>query len=251
MERLQKIISQAGAASRREAEKLILAGRVSLNGKIVTELGVQADADKDKIAIDGNPLKKRVPKLYFLLNKPKGYISAVRDDRGRKTVVDLLADVDEYIYPVGRLDYDTEGLLLLTNDGELMNGLLHPRYEIKKTYEATVLGVVSDMDIRQLRKGVLLEDGMTAPAAVRLIDKAEDNRTCKVQLTIHEGRNRQVRRMMQAVGHRVIDLKRTVFAGLDLRGVKEGSYRQLASEEVSALKNLAGLYGQGRTGFNG
>ena len=251
MERLQKIISQAGAASRREAERLILAGRVALNGEIVTELGVQADADKDVIAIDGKPLKRRVPKLYFLLNKPKGYISAVKDDRGRKTVVDLLADVNEYIYPVGRLDYDTEGLLLLTNDGELMNGLLHPRYEIKKTYEARVLGVVSDSNIRQLRKGILLEDGITAPAAARLVEKAEDNGTSKVQLTIHEGRNRQVRRMMQAVGHRVIELKRTVFAGLTLRGIKLGSYRSLTSEEVSALKKLAGIDGQRRPEFNG
>lgn len=251
MERLQKIISQAGAASRREAERLILAGRVTLNGQVVTELGVQAEAGKDAIAIDGKPLKKQVPKVYFLLNKPKGYISAVKDDRGRKTVVDLLSDVDEYIYPVGRLDYDTEGLLLLTNDGELMNGLLHPRYEIKKTYEARVLGVASDRDIRQLRKGVLLEDGMTAPAVAQLVDKAEDGRTSRVQLTIHEGRNRQVRRMMQAVGHRVLDLRRTVFAGLTLRGVKLGSYRSLTLEEVSALKKLAGIDGQRRPGFNG
>lgn len=250
MERLQKIISQAGAASRREAERLILAGRVALNGGTVTELGVRAEPGKDEIAIDGKLLKQYVPKLYFLLNKPRGYISAVKDNRGRKTVVDLLNDVDEYIYPVGRLDYDTEGLLLLTNDGELMNGLLHPRYEIKKTYEAKVLGVLSDSDIRRLQKGILLEDGITAPADAGLVEKAEDNSTSTVKLTIHEGRNRQVRRMLQAVGHRVLDLKRTVFAGLVLSGVRTGSYRRLTTDEIAGLKKLAGIEGQRRPQAN-
>lgn len=241
MERLQKIISRAGAASRREAERMILAGRVQLNGQVVTELGVQAEAGQDEIAIDGQVLQLAVPRLYFLLNKPQGYISAVKDDRGRKTVVELLPEVKEYIYPVGRLDYDTEGLLILTNDGEMMNGLLHPSYEIDKTYIAQVQGVVKQGQLQKLAEGILLEDGMTAPAQVKLLKQAKDNSSCLVQLTIHEGRNRQVRRMLQAVGHKVLKLRRVGFAGLDLQGVAPGSYRELKPEEVAALKKLAGV----------
>lgn len=241
MERLQKIISRAGAASRREAEKLILAGRVCLNGQVVTELGIQADLKRDTISIDGQALKPSVPRRYFLLNKPQGYISAVKDDRGRKTVIDLLPEVRDYIYPVGRLDYDTEGLLVLTNDGEMMNGLLHPRYEIAKTYLAKAQGVLRQGQLKKLAEGVLLEDGMTAPAKAMLVKKAQDNSACLVQLTIHEGRNRQVRRMLQAVGHKVLRLRRTGFAGLTLRGVDLGNYRELTKEEVASLKKLAGV----------
>ena len=240
MERLQKIISKAGAASRREAERLILAGRVTVNGLTVTELGTQADADRDVVAVDGVNIGAPKQKLYFLLNKPGKCISAVRDDRGRRTVVDLLPEVEEYIYPVGRLDYDTEGLLLLTNDGELMNGLLHPRYEIEKTYIARAQGMVTADDIRQLCKGVMLEDGMTAPARAKLLEVADNGAWSRVQLTIHEGRNRQVRRMLQAVGHRVQSLKRTAFAGLTLAGVPRGRYRSLTSGEVDRLKKIAG-----------
>lgn len=237
-ERLQKIISKAGVASRREAERLILAGRVALNGVTVTELGVQADAEKDVITLDGRPIGQAERKLYFLLNKPKGYISAVKDDRGRKTVVDLLPEVAEYIYPVGRLDYDTEGLLLLTNDGDLMNGLLHPSKEIAKTYVARVQGVLTAKDVGLLSKGMLLEDGMTAPAKVKPLNKAADDSWCRVEVTIHEGRNRQVRRMLQGVGHRVISLERRAFAGLTLQGVARGKYRPLTDSEVAGLRDL-------------
>ena len=240
MERLQKIISKAGAASRREAERLILAGRVTLNGRGVTELGTQADGEQDVIAIDGVNISAPKEKLYFLLNKPKRCISAVRDDRGRRTVIDLLPEVEEYIYPVGRLDYDTEGLLLLTNDGDLMNGLLHPRYEIEKTYIAKAQGVVTGEDIKKLCRGIMLEDGMTAPARAKLLERADNGSWCRVQLTIHEGRNRQVRRMLQAIGHRVQELKRVAFAGLTLEGVPRGGYRSLTGEEVARLKKIAG-----------
>ena len=229
MERLQKIISRAGAASRREAERMILAGRVQLNGQVVTELGVQAEAGQDEIAIDGQVLQLAVPRLYFLLNKPQGYISAVKDDRGRKTVVELLPEVKEYIYPV------------LTNDGEMMNGLLHPSYEIDKTYIAQAQGVVKPGQLEKLAEGILLDDGMTAPAQVKLLKQAKDNSSCLVQLTIHEGRNRQVRRMLQAVGHKVLKLRRVGFAGLDLKGLAPGSYRELKPEEVAGLKKLAGV----------
>ena len=240
MERLQKIISKAGAASRREAERLILAGRVTLNGRVVTELGTQADGEQDVIAIDGARISAPTQQLYFLLNKPKRCISAVKDDRGRRTVIDLLPEVEEYIYPVGRLDYDTEGLLLLTNDGDLMNGLLHPRYEIEKTYIAKAQGMVTGEDIKKLCRGIMLEDGMTAPARAKLLERADNGSWCRVQLTIHEGRNRQVRRMLQAIGHRVQELKRVAFAGLTLEGVPRGGYRSLTGEEVARLKKIAG-----------
>ena len=242
MERLQKLISQAGAASRREAERMILAGRVAVDGVTITELGVQADINKSVITVDGKPIKIEKKRLYFLLNKPKGYICAVKDDRGRKTIIDLFPEVKEYIYPVGRLDYDTEGLLLVTNDGELMNGLLHPRYEVNKTYIAKVEGVPRPADIQALREGVMLEDGRTAPAKVRLLPK-RNNQTDKwsrAELTIHEGRNRQVRRMLAAVGHPVMELKRVAFAGLDLKGVIPGKYRALQKEELAMLQRLAG-----------
>ncbi|MBQ1941873.1 MAG: rRNA pseudouridine synthase [Selenomonadaceae bacterium] len=242
MERLQKLISQAGAASRREAERMILAGRVAVDGVTITELGVQADINMSVFTFDGKPIKIEKKRLYFLLNKPKGYICAVKDDRGRKTIIDLFPEVKEYIYPVGRLDYDTEGLLLVTNDGELMNGLLHPRYEVNKTYIAKVEGVPRPADIQALREGVMLEDGRTAPAKVRLLPK-RNNQTDKwsrVELTIHEGRNRQVRRMLAAVGHPVMELKRVAFAGLDLKGVIPGKYRALQKEELAMLQRLAG-----------
>ena len=229
MERLQKLISQAGAASRREAERMILAGRVAVDGVTITELGVQADINKSVITVDGKPIKIEKKRLYFLLNKPKGYICAVKDDRGRKTILDLFPEVKEYIYPVGRLDYDTEGLL-------------HPRYEVNKTYIAKVEGVPRPADIQALREGVMLEDGRTAPAKVRLLPK-RNNQTDKwsrVELTIHEGRNRQVRRMLAAVGHPVMELKRVAFAGLDLKGVIPGKYRALQKEELAMLQRLAG-----------
>lgn len=243
IERIQKLLSKAGVASRREAEKMILAGRVSVNGRIVT-LGEQAE-ETDEICVDGNAIGKPEEKLYFLLNKPKGYLCTVKDDRGRKTVLDLLSEVKSYIYPVGRLDYNTEGLLLLTNDGELMNGLLHPSREVHKTYVAKVKGVPSPAKLSQLRKGIMLEDGITAPAEVKLLERGaketQDGRSLEwslVRMTIHEGRNRQVRRMLASVGHDVLALKRISFAGLNLDGVKRGSYRELTKEELSKLRSL-------------
>ena len=237
MERLQKLISQAGAASRREAERLIEAGRVTVNGKKAI-LGQQADI-RDKIAIDGVLIGAKAKKLYFILNKPKGYICSVKDDRGRKTVLDLLPDVKDYIYPVGRLDYNTEGLLILTNDGELMNGLLHPGREGFKTYVAKAKGIINDEELRMLADGIMLEDGMTAPADVRLIDAGRGKDSwSRVELSIHEGRNRQVRRMLSAVGHEVIALKRISFAGLTLNNLPRGFYRKLTEREVAYLKGF-------------
>ena len=238
-ERLQKIISQAGVASRRAAEKMILAGRVAVDGHTVTELGQQYDAAAHTITVDGKPMTSAETHRYYLLNKPRGYISTVHDERGRRTVLDLLPEVRERIYPVGRLDGATEGLLLLTNDGELMNGLLHPRYQIDKVYVAQLRDDLSESELQQLATGIELEDGRTAPARARLLpDRGHGSR---VELTIHEGRNRQVRRMFAALGHEVKSLRRVKFAGLTLQGVARGQHRQLSQTEVERLYQLAGL----------
>ena len=244
MERLQKIISQAGIASRRAAEKMIEEGRVTVDG-VVASLGAQADADSQTICVDGEPIRRAEAHVYFLLNKPKGYISTAKDDRGRKTVLDLLPEVDARIYPVGRLDNGTEGLLLLTNDGELMNGLLHPAREVWKTYIAQVEGRLEKPEMQKLKNGVALEDGVTAPAKVRVLDWDQKSGRTKIEISIHEGKNRQVRRMCEAVGHSVQALKRTEFAGLSLSGVKRGEYRALSADEVAYLYELANLLMRG------
>ena len=238
-ERLQKIISQAGLASRRAAEKIILDGRVQVDGKVIQELGRKFDPLQHKIIVDGRPLQAPEHHVYFLLNKPKGYLSTAKDDRGRRTVLDLIPESGARIYPVGRLDNNTEGLLLLTNDGALMNGLLHPKYEVQKTYMARIAGQPSEAVLDKLRQGIQLEDGWTAPAVVQLLQQGDGE--SQVSITIHEGRNRQVRRMFAAIHCDVKALKRIAFAGLDLSGVKRGQHRPLTAKEVTALYKLAGL----------
>ena len=239
MERLQKLISRAGVASRRAAEQMIEEGRVTVDG-VVAKIGAQAD-DSQTICVDGKPIQRAEAHVYYLLSKPKGYISTAKDERGRKTVLDLLPEVKARIYPAGRLDNDTEGLLLLTNDGELMNGLLHPAREVWKTYAAQVEGSFSKQELQTLKNGVSLEDGVTAPAKVRVLDWDDRKGRTKVEISIHEGKNRQVRRMCEAVGHPVHTLKRTEFAGLNLSGVKRGEYRTLTVQEVAYLYEIAGL----------
>lgn len=238
-ERLQKLISRAGIASRRSAEKLIQEGRVTVDGQTVTELGKKFDPASCDICVDGRKIGAAEPHVYFLLNKPKGYLSTARDERGRRTVLDLLPEVKERVYPVGRLDHNTEGLLLITNDGALMNGLLHPKFEVEKTYVARVAGELEERALDRLRQGVRLEDGMTAPAKVRLLELFGGE--SRVEIAIHEGRNRQVRRMFAAVGSEVRALKRIKFAGLDLHGVKRGQHRPLTQQELQALFRLAGI----------
>ncbi|KIL48107.1 pseudouridine synthase [Jeotgalibacillus campisalis] len=237
MERLQKVIAHAGIASRRKAEDMITSGKVKVNGKMITELGTRV-TPSDVIEVEGIKIE-RENKVYFLLYKPTGVISAVSDDKNRKVVTDFLPYVDERIYPVGRLDYDTSGLLLLTNDGEFANLLTHPKYEVHKTYIARVKGLVSRESLRILEKGVKLEDGMTAPAKAKVVsaDKAK-NKTI-VELTIHEGRNRQVRRMFDAIGHPVQKLKRERYAFLHLGGLNTGDSRELTPHEVKQLRALA------------
>ena len=229
-DRLQKLISRAGVMSRRAAEKFILQGRVTVDGKIISELGAKADSEKNIICVDGVELKFAEEKVYILLNKPRGYISTAKDDRGRRTVLDLVK-IPERVYPVGRLDFDTEGLLLLTNDGDLMNKLLHPKFKIEKTYRAKIVGKISEENLNRLRAGIELEDGLTSPAKIFLVTPST------VEITIHEGRNRQVRRMFAAVGHKVISLRRTKFAGLTLQGVKVGEFRRLTAEEIFLLQS--------------
>lgn len=238
-ERLQKIIARAGIASRRAAEEMILNGRVTVDGQTITELGGKYDSSRQKICVDGKPLTLAEKKVYYLLNKPKGYLSTAKDERGRRTVLDLLPEVRERVYPLGRLDNNTEGLLLISNDGDLMNGLLHPRYKVNKTYVARVADVPSEKLLDKLRQGIKLEDGMTAPAVVKMLETSDNE--AKVEITIHEGRNRQVRRMFAAIGCDVRALKRVKFAGLTLKGVKRGHYRPLTDEEITELYKIAGI----------
>ncbi|MEG0472465.1 MAG: pseudouridine synthase [Solibacillus sp.] len=238
MERLQKVIAYAGVASRRKAEQLIVEGKVKVNGKVIRELGTKV-ASSDTIEVEGVKLEKE-DKVYFLLYKPRAYISAVTDDKGRKTVTDIFKKhVHQRIFPVGRLDYDTTGLLLLTNDGEFSNLMTHPKFKIDKTYIARVKGIPTKQGLMKLQGGIKLEDGKTAPAKVSMtsFDEAAGKAICEI--TIHEGRNRQVRRMFEAIGTPVVKLKRERFAFLDLSGLVAGEYRQLSKHEVKQLRVLA------------
>jgi len=245
-ERLQKVLANVGVASRRKVEEFIIEGRVKVNGKIAS-LGDKCDIEKDLVTLDDKPVKSEDKKAYYLLNKPKGYISSVKDERGRKTVVDLLPQ-NLRIYPVGRLDYATEGLLLLTNDGELTHFLIHPKFEIEKTYIAKVKGDLTKEKLETLRNGVMLTDGKTAPAKVKILESGE---IFKVKVTIHEGRNREIRRMFEAVGCVVIALKRIKFANLDLTGVERGKYRELTNSEVKSLYALQTKNNGNRRGRGG
>jgi 23S rRNA pseudouridine2605 synthase len=235
MERLQKVLAHAGVASRRHCEELIVQGRVQVNGKIVRELGMKVNPDGDKILVDGRPIRLE-KHVYLLLNKPTGVITSVRDPQGRRVVTDLLKGVKERVYPVGRLDYDTSGLLLLTNDGELANRLAHPSYEIDKVYRAWVKGVPAPEQVRKLAAGIMLEDGITAPGQAKLIKTSAAGDKALLELTIHEGRNRQVRRMCEAIGHPVLSLERIRLGFLTLEGLKSGEFRPLTSAEVERLK---------------
>jgi len=237
MERLQKIIAQAGVASRRKAEELIAEGRVTVNGKKVTELGVKVTGT-ETIEVDGIPLDKEQP-VYLLFYKPTGVISSVKDEKGRKVVTDFFPGIKERIFPVGRLDYDTSGALLLTNDGDLANKLMHPKYKIDKYYIARVKGIVTKEDVKKLARGVHLEDGKTAPAHVKVESVDRKKGTSVVALTIHEGRNRQVRRMFEALGYEVQKLRRERYGFLDITGMGTGDFRELKPHEVKQLKQLS------------
>lgn len=234
MERLQKILAGAGIASRRKCEELILKGKVEVNGEVVTTLGTKADPAVDVISVEGKTIGAE-KKLYVVFNKPKGVITSASDPQGRKIVTDYLKSIPERLYPVGRLDYDTEGLLLLTNDGEFAHLLTHPKHHVPKTYVATVKGVPHGSALDKLKNGILLEDGITAPAEVEYQDIDPEGKFSTISITIHEGKNRQVRRMFEAIQHPVTKLKRISFGELFLGNLKRGLYRYLTKEEIEGL----------------
>lgn len=234
--RLQKLIAGTGLSSRRKAETLIAAGRVTVNGKVVTELGTKVDPERDHVKVDGKHLERAQPFVYLLLNKPKNVMSTLNDPGGRPTVKDFLHGVSVRVFPVGRLDFDSEGLMLLTNNGDLAQALLHPRYHVPKTYLIKVKGVLTDEEIAQLQRGVKLEDGMTSPAMVKKVKIAQQNSW--LEITIREGRKHQVKRMLEAVGHLVIKLMRVKMGPLTLGDLGSGEFRFLTDREANALREL-------------
>ena len=238
MERLQKIIAQAGICSRRKAEELITQGRVSVNGKVITELGFKAEIS-DRITVDSKPIFKKEKLVYLVLNKPRNTVATVKDDRGRKTVLDCIENVSKRIYPVGRLDYDTTGVLLLTNDGDLANKLTHPSSEIDKVYIATVKGEITKDDIIALEAGVEFDGKKSSPCSAVLNKYNKEKDKSVVELTIHEGRNHQVKKMFEAIGKEVIKLHRDSFAGISSKGLYEGQSRRLTEKEIKELNKLA------------
>ncbi|MDR3190882.1 MAG: rRNA pseudouridine synthase [Lactobacillaceae bacterium] len=235
-ERLQKVMAQAGVASRRASEKLITDGMVTVNGVTIHELGTKVEPT-DKIEVKGSPIEGQEKIVYFLLNKPRGVITAASDDKNRRTVIDVLDEVRERVYPVGRLDYDTTGALLLTNDGELANMLMHPRYKIDKVYIAKVRGIPTNDELKELRLGVLVGGKKTAEARADILKFDKKKGTATVQLTIHEGRYHQVKEMLKAVGHPVLKLHRERYGMLEVNDLLSGEYRELRYEEVQQLKN--------------
>ncbi len=238
-ERLHKLIARAGFASRRKAEDLILQGRVEVNGKVISRVGVIVDPIKDIIKVDGQLITESEPKvyLYLILNKPPKVLTTLHDSRGRSTVADLIRrGVKERVYPVGRLDWDAEGLMLLTNDGEVANTLIHPRYKVPKTYLVKLRGVLNRLAIKKLESGVYLEDGKTLPAQIRVGKK--NVKSFWISITIREGRNKQIKRMCRAVGYEVARIVRIRFGPLELGDLKPGEYRYLSSREIKFLKKV-------------
>ena len=235
MERLQKVIASSGVTSRRKAEELITAGKVKVNGEVVTELGTKV-TDKDRIEVENVLIAKEV-KEYYLLNKPRGVVTTTSDDKGRKTVVDLIP-TNARIYPVGRLDYDTTGALLLTNDGDFANILMHPASEVEKVYMAKLKGIIKGEQINALKDGVKLDDQVVKPSRVKLKKVDPKTNTCMVQITIHEGKNHQVKRMFESVGFEVLKLKREKEAFFDLKDLQSGEFRKLTPKEVAKVYGL-------------
>lgn len=235
IERLQKYMARCGIASRRKCEDIILSGRVKVNETVVDELGYKIEAEKDEISIDDKIIKPEEIRVYIALNKPVGYLSSVKDDRGRKTLLDLVK-VKERIYPIGRLDYDTSGLIFLTNDGGIYNKIIHPRHTVMKKYIAEIKGVPAKNDIEKFCKGIDIGGYITAPAKFIIIEKKQ--KSCRVEICIHEGKNRQIRRMCEAINHPVINLKRVSIGNIKLNELKLGEWRYLTDSEITYLKGL-------------
>ena len=239
LDRLQKILSRHGIASRREAEQMILAGRVSINGQIVRELGTKADLEGDRIQVDGKLLATNAPEfVYLLLNKPTGIVCTCDDPQGRKTVLDILPAKYQHVYPVGRLDYNSSGALILTNDGDFANRMMHPRHHVPKTYEVWVKDIPSPQTIKQWQNGVLLDGKQTLPAVVNIleIDRSQDfSPKTRLQIVLKEGRNRQIRRVAEQLGHPVLALHRVAIASILITSIKSGEYRLLSDHEIKSL----------------
>ena len=235
MERLQKVIAQSGVTSRRKAEELIVEGKVKVNGKVVRELGTKVSSN-DEILVNDELISSE-QKEYYILNKPRGVLSTTSDDKNRKTVVDMIPTTTR-IYPVGRLDYDTTGLILLTNDGEFANILMHPRSEIDKVYVAKLKGIVKGEQINKLKEGVLIDNTLVKASRVKLKKQDPKTNTCMVQIIIHEGKNHQVKKMFDSVGYEVLKLKREKVAFFDLKGLQSGEYRKLTAKEVAKVYAL-------------
>lgn len=233
--RLQKYLAEAQVASRRKAEEIILQGRVRVNGEIITELGTKVESDRDIVTVDGKKVQISKKMVYIMLNKPEGCVTTVKDQFERKSVLDYVCDVKERVYPVGRLDYDTSGLLLLTNDGDLTYKLTHPKHNIKKTYIAMVDREPSTEDLENFKKGLFIDGRKTAPAEIEIVKKSK---LTTLNIKIHEGRNRQVRKMCAAIGCNVVRLKRISEGNLELGKLEKGTYRYLTDEEIKYLKSL-------------
>ena len=234
--RLQKYLAEAGIASRRKCEELILNGKVLVNDVLITELGTKVNTEKDVVKYNGNVVKPVEEKVYILLNKPIGYVTTAKDQFNRDTVLDLVK-IKERVVPVGRLDMYTSGALILSNDGEFVNKLTHPRNEINKTYNVTVKGIISKDDVEKLSRGVTLDDGyITKPAKVKILKIDEEKDISRIQIVIHEGKNRQVRRMCEAIGKKVLALHRSKIGNLEVKNLKLGTWRYLTNKEINSLK---------------
>ena len=236
--RINKYIASCGVASRRKAEELILNKKVRVNGNIIEELSYQVDENKDIVEVDNIKITLDERMVYLLLNKPEGYITTVKDQFDRPSVLDLLSDVKERVFPVGRLDYETSGLLLLTNDGDLTYKLTHPKHEIDKTYVAKVKGILIEDEIKNFREGLYIENYKTAPAKLKVLDSDKVKNISTLEIKIHEGKNRQVRKMCKAINHPVLRLKRVAMGKISLKNCKIGEYRYLTEDEVKYLKNI-------------
>ncbi|SHH50208.1 pseudouridine synthase [Tepidibacter thalassicus] len=234
--RLNKYMALCGVASRRKSDELIKNKKVKVNGKIIDELGVDIDINKDIVEVDGKKIYLKNKKVYIILNKPEGYVTTVKDQFNRKKVLDLVENIDERIYPIGRLDYETSGLLFLTNDGELTYKLTHPKHEITKTYIAKLKGIPNENKIKEFEKGLKIENYITAPAKFKILKKENGISICEIK--IHEGKNRQVRKMCKAIGHPVLSLKRVSMGNIKLGNLKKGEWRYLTEDEIKYLKSL-------------
>ena len=236
--RINKYIALCGVASRRKAEELILAGRVTVNDEVMTELSYKVDEENDIVKVDDKLIKEENKLVYILLNKPEGYITTVKDQFDRPSVLDLVSDIKERVYPIGRLDYETSGLLLLTNDGDLTYKLTHPKHEVEKTYVARVKGKLTKEEIERFKTGLKIEDYTTAPAKLKVIKYDEQRDSSLLEIKIHEGKNRQVRKMCKAINHPVLRLRRSAMGKIKIGDCEIGKYRYLTEDEIKYLKNL-------------